>query len=388
MLAPEVLVVASDDWLSTGRLPGLLRRAGCHVTVLCPRRQMAVRTRHVDRWLATPRGPAAVVEELRHELGRRAYRWVVAADGPTLMALAARRSEDWVQADWFPVDPRGRYVELLFSKRALAQLAPGLGLAVPRSILCPTPDAAIAAAGVLGFPFFLKEDCNSAGRGLRYVGDADALAATVGGAWPPSVAQEVIPGHDVPAEALFDRGRLVCWVSSYRERAWPEPYGPSAARRYVSVPAVRAALEAIGRATGLHGFLSLDFRLDARTGAVLLLELDGRPTPTLHLGARVGADFALAIRRMLAGEQPAEPLHQRADRDPVVYMFPQDPVRSLARGTPALLLPWLFDLRRWRDIPLTDGPLMDAYLRCLYRVSGAPGLVDRVSRRLFRSDAR
>jgi hypothetical protein len=249
-------------------------------------------------------------------------------------------------------------------------------------MVCETREQASAAARELGYPLLFKDDRDAGGNGLRMVRDQAALAAVLGDGWRPSVAQAWIPGVDVPVEALFDRGRLACWVSSYRERAWPDPYGPSAARRYVSLPAAQPALEAIGRATGLHGFVSLDFRQDERTGRLLLLEMDGRPTPCLHLGERVGADFALAIRRMLAGQVPAAPLHQGPGPHEVLYLFPQDLVRSIAGGTPGLLLPWLYDPRRWRDIPVTDARLMDAYLRCLYRATPAPRLVSLVRARL------
>ena len=367
---PSVLLVASDDWLSSGRLAGLLHEAGCHVTVLCPPHQMAMRTRHVDRWLPAPPGADAVIEALRRELERQRYQWVLAADGPTLQAMAARRTERWVEG-WFPVDPRGPHVELLFSKLALAETAARWDLAVPRSLACWTRAQALRAGAALGFPLLLKADRTAGGAGTRLARDEAELAAAAGGDWGPSVAQEFIRGRDLPVEAFYDRGRLTCWVSSYRERAWPEPYGPSTARRYVSHPAVLATLETIGQRTRLHGFASFDFREEAGTGRVLLLEIDARPTPCLHQARRAGVDFALAVRRMLAGHTPSAPLHQRTDRAPTIYMFPQDPVRALARGTPAALLPWLFDARRWRDVPFADPPLLDAYARCLLRASPA-----------------
>jgi hypothetical protein len=156
-------------------------------------------------------------------------------------------------------------------------------------------------------------------------------------------------------------------MSAYKTRTWPGPFGPSSARQFMSHRDVEPMLEALGALTGYHGFAALDWVCDARTGRLVVLELNARPVPTIHMSRLAGVDFAASIAAMLAGRaEPQRPPELPPD-GPVVRMFPEDVYRAGAERQPIGLLEWLPWPGRYTDVPWTDGPLLAWHLRTLFR---------------------
>src|SRR5437764_1198075 len=66
------------------------------------------------------------------------------------------------------------------------------------------------------------------------------------------VVQRFIEGPLGNTIALFDRGRLIRWVSSFKTRTHPGSFGPSSARRFTHREEVGPILDRFGAATGYH----------------------------------------------------------------------------------------------------------------------------------------
>jgi glutathione synthase/RimK-type ligase-like ATP-grasp enzyme len=346
----KALIACASDWASPARLPRILKRAGVQVHALTARDRALARTRFVDVVHDAPEPLQEYIEALRARVGD--YDWVLICDDPLLSALAERRHEAWLDGV-LPI--RGEWGAALASKADFCRLGVAARLPIPPTRICANIEGARRAAGDLGLPLMLKESAGFAGLGVRLVETPEALAP----AWAelramPIVAQRFVPGPIGNSVALFQHGTPICWMSAYKVRTWPGPFGPSSARRFMTHADVRPLLERIGELTRYHGFCALDWvHHDDR---LRLIELNARPVPTIHMGALAGVDFSRAIRHFLDGQVCVQEPPDPPGDAPIHPMFPEDVLRASAEGAVAFPM---------RDVPWSDPPLLLHHLRRL-----------------------
>lgn len=366
----RVLIVAGADAMSAGPLSGMLHGAGCQVDVLCPPGHWAMRSRYVTHFIAAPRAFAELLELARRRLDAERYDWVILADDPTLQALEGCCDHAWARAIFPIACPRHR--RAAFSKIALIAAAAEWGLATPRSLICDSDTEARAAAEILGYPFVLKDERSAAGSGVVLVPRPEAVPAAFAKRRGRRVAQAYVDGRDLAIEALYEHGRARRIAASYLERRWPQPFGPSTARRIAPLePELQAALEEVGRRAGLHGLISFDFRVGPQ--GPILLEMQTRPT-AVHSSA--WPDFAGAVRAMIAGAD-GEIAPPPWSGPSVLALFPQDVLYMMHTGS---LRPLLCAGQLRHAAPWRDGPLLRGMLRYVAR-----DLLSRKFRRRVRS---
>lgn len=367
---PLVLVACSQDWDAPGRLPGVLAGAGCKVDVLCPEDSALFHTRYAaDKY-------AAVADDLGpflkafHQLRRsRRYDGVIAVDDPLLSALQEGPAEQL--RPWFPVDPAGDGFDVVRGKTGFCRAAQRWGLSIPRSAIAHTRQQVVRAAREIGFPVVLKRDVSFAGTGVRKVESADELLAAYAQIDDarPCVVQEMIEGKVGNTAALFVHGRPVAWMTAYKTRTFPGPFGPSSARQFVDRPELAAVLSRLGERTGYHGFLALDWieRRPVRRGGagdLAFIELNARPVPALQMAPLVGVDFAAAVPGLF-GEAVAVqvPVVSARTAARVYPMFPQDFLRAIAKGEEEQLKAWASGAHPFEDIPWDDPSLIAWHTR-------------------------
>jgi glutathione synthase/RimK-type ligase-like ATP-grasp enzyme len=357
---PTILVACASEWLAPARLPRVLHRAGAHVVAFCPSRWPLAQTRFVDEVIDAPPTLDAFVEALADHLADAEYDWVLIVDDPLLEALAARRAEPWLEGV-LPIAGTHPWSRALASKADFCALAAAAGLPVPASRTCITVEDARAAADALGLPLMLKTSGGFAGIGVRLVRERRELDASFAALADsrPVVAQRFIDGPVGNTVVLYDCGVPICWMSAFKVRTWPGPFGPSSARQFMSHQDVEAIIRAVGTRSGYHGFCALDWVLDSG-GRLQVIELNARPVPTIHMGALAGVDFSRAVRELLAGVPRVQSPRPRARR--VVPMFPEDVWRAASENTLSLAtwLPWP---GRFSDVPWLDPPLLLHHLR-------------------------
>jgi biotin carboxylase len=357
----RALIACASDWTSPARLPRVLQRAGVSVEILCAPGRPLERTRFVDRVHHAPEALADYVDALRELVEARAFELVLIVDDPLLAALAARRCESWLDGV-LPIAGANPWSAALASKAAFCALAADAGLPLADSRACDSLDDAFDAAHALGLPLLLKQSSGFAGLGVRAVSDWDEIAPAyraLAESGESVVAQQFLDGPVGNSVFLCDRGRPIAWMSAFKVRTWPGPFGPSSARRFMTHPEVAPLLERIGALTGYHGFGALDWILDGER--LRIIELNARPVPTIHMGALAGVDFSRALGQILDGKAS---VHAQPDppRDaPIVPMFPEDLWRTACEHR----LPASDWLRRPHDLPLADPPLLWFHLRRL-----------------------
>jgi len=97
-------------------------------------------------------------------------------------------------------------------------------------------------------------------------------------------------------------------------------------------------------------------------GEPVLLEINPRPVPQLHLGASVGVDMGRAFADVLSGRWDGTP--QVATRSRTVRLFPQNLVRQRALlGPREGTREWMRQSGAWADVPWDDFGLLRHHFR-------------------------
>jgi glutathione synthase/RimK-type ligase-like ATP-grasp enzyme len=350
----KILIACASDWTSIARLPRVLKRAGATVHALSAPARALLCTRYVDVRHQAPAPVDDFVGALRDHLERHRYDWVIVADDPLLTALTERRDLPWLRGI-LPVD--GEWAAVLASKAELCLRGTAAGLPIPDTRVCHSPEEVRRAAVELGPPFMLKESAGFGGLGVRCVRALDELEPELAelDGWP-LVLQRFIDGPIGNTVVLYRRGTPLAWMSAYKVRTCPGPFGPSSARRFMTHADVKPLVERIGALTGFHGFCAFDW---VHAGDRLhLIELNARPVPTIHMSAHAGIDFSRAVRDLLHGggavQEPSEPPGDA----PIVPMFPEDLIRGALEGELSLPL---------ADVPWSDPSLLQFHVSRMWR---------------------
>jgi carbamoylphosphate synthase large subunit len=379
----DAILFALENRFSLSRIPLMLHRAGCRVTLLGNPQSAVAASRFVHRMLPCPIDPPSAAKTLRKVMESHPgpLPWVVFGDELALQAGLLCKDQPWLKGV-FPVDPSGP-ADAIFRKAAFMKAAQSAGIPIPAMRVCNSRSEATAAAAQLQFPLFFKRDLDCAGAGITQVNDpADVeLAFENLSDTGAVVVQQKIHGRVGKTNTLYSHGRLMCHTSAYARKTWPGPHGPSCVREYFCHDELEKIAAAIGAMTGFHGLCGFDWIQDRETGRFLVIEFNGRPIATYHLAKYVGVHYAPAIRDFLAGRLTVQRPRMITSTRPVVHMFPQDVRRCITDWDFIGMAKWLVG-----DI-ITDTPWSDPNLVMFCYKSWAQLGYKRV-RRLIRRRSR
>lgn len=352
---PRALLVGDASLL--WHLPPVLRSAGLDVdavTVRSPYFRFPARSSRRVR-----------CESLQHALRTAAswasahrYALIVVADDMALRML--RDDPGLTDEQRVRLGPVARPEDLghLGSKVEMIQRLAEAGVPVPASRPVASAAEAVSAGEVLGWPLVLKGDSGSGGRQVRIVGDERGVVA----AWselvsahaaqearyPPDyrqplrvLAQAHATGNPMDLSAFFRDGTLVHHTQS-RALADVRPLGASSVRLYR--PSVRGdrqvatELSAIGAALGLDGFANISALERPDGSGRTYFEVDARPNLWTHVGAQVGDDPVVRLRRWFAdGSIDLGPTGPVPSEDQIVRMANRTSRRDLLRNADGVL---------------------------------------------------
>ncbi len=383
----RLLMIAFDGgrW-GPARLVKPLGEAGFQVGCLCPSDNPLARTRYAGDHFPLPPARASTRFEQRLAEVMKAFapRLIVPCDERVVACLHAilRRVEAGgrtplgetalaiVKASLGDPD---RFDETLL-KSCTQRLALKIGVPVPPGASVTCQAGAVAEAGRIGYPVYVKSSFSWSGAGVRLcLDDADvgaAMTAALSGRgtrlrehlrrlahrdWHPNDApidvQKAIAGKPAMTCAIAVDGRTLAVFSAETQRT-SVPNGPSSVVRLGRHAEMeRISVEMI-RALGATGFIGLDFMIETATGAPFLLECNPRPTPTCHLGPRIGVDLCAALAADLRGAAYVPP-ETAAQRQSCVALFPDEWRRDAASAAAS---------GEYLDIPLDDPPLLRAMI--------------------------
>ncbi|HEX4053230.1 MAG TPA: hypothetical protein VHX86_03100 [Tepidisphaeraceae bacterium] len=352
----EVILVALEDRFSLSRIPLMLHRSGCRVTVLGDPLAPITASRYVERMIPCGTDPASGARALRKlmETYRGTLPWVIFGDELALQAGILCRDQSWLK-QVFPVDP-WTAADVIFRKASFMKAAAAAGIPIPPMRVCASHADALAAAEQLEYPLFFKRDVDCAGAGVVQVlrpADVAPTYETLSDTGPV-VVQQTIHGRVGKTNTLYHRGRLMCSTSAYARRTWPGAFGPSCIREYFCDDRLEHIAADIGALTGFHGLCGFDWIQDQKTGQFIVIEFNGRAIATYHLGKYVGVSYERAVGDFLEDRLTVQRPRIIGKTRPIIYMFPQDVRRCITDLDLIGLGKWIFGTIR------TDTPWADA----------------------------
>jgi len=269
----RVLIVAALDTSALCRLPRLFHDAGYEVYLMGPPGLTAMRSRFIDlRISSTTIGGKADL--------------IVAADEFTARGITK-------PAVQFVLD------------------ALEAGIRLPACEICDSPEAALDAARVMGFPVFVKPG--------GYAASAKEVSAL--NLRPPLVVMRH-PGERGSIAILYNKGVARCWFAYLDRGATIEIF------RHDDLAGIVART---GKLVAFTGLCSIKFSFDRERDEVLLTAFNPWPDRCCHLGRVAGVDFAAALRSwnssFTEAQTPIGPVGQ------TIALFPEalrDPRHSAA----------------------------------------------------------
>jgi predicted ATP-grasp superfamily ATP-dependent carboligase len=252
---------------------------------------------------------AAFQDALERAVRRFRPQLVIPMEEETLLAALERKTAIEALGARLPYAPP-EVIRRFSDKLWTWERARALGIRVPR--LAPDSlDAVRAIAREAPFPLVVKPRRGAGAWGIRYVGGAADLEAACAasraarGEWP--LVQERLPaeGPGLGVSLLFDEeGRLRARFGHRRIREYPAGGGASTLRESARLPdEVLAASAALLESERFAGPAMVEWKVDARTGAPVLLEVNPRFWGSLALAIRAGVDFPWLLYRLSTGER-------------------------------------------------------------------------------------
>lgn len=371
----DILVVAFEDgrW-GPARLIKPLQAAGFRVAALCPASNPLAHTRFLEHHfpLVDVRSSRHVETRLIEAMTEWRPKLVIPADERTVACLQAlvRRARaakgGRLRGEALAVLTRSlgdpAHFDAMMMKSQTLAAARAAGVRVPRGGTVQTPADAISWAETIGYPVYVKSSFGWNGMGVtRCENPGEVMMAMAARRprsrmpfrallrrlahrdWYPTDTgidvQQAIAGTPAMYSAVAVAGKMVAGFAG-AARQTSAVNGPSSVAWIGAHAAMEQAAATMIEALGATGFIGFDFMIEAGTNEVSLLECNPRPTPTCHLGPRVGVDLCAALAAALRGRTATA---ARATGEAVVALFPQEWQRNpggVADGDTSLDVPW------------------------------------------------
>jgi predicted ATP-grasp superfamily ATP-dependent carboligase len=213
--------------------------------------------------------------------------------------------------------------DLVTNKKLLIERAAACGIPIPRTQVVTGLDALEDVADHLEYPIVAKPIRSRIAGQRGWQRATVHYAASAAGVRRlyentpyltshPSLLQERIVGPGVGLFALFDHGEIVAAFAHERLREHPPSGGVSVHRRSVPLDPLllNQAVRLLGP-LGWHGVAMLEYKQDRRTGAHVLMEVNGRFWGSLQLAIDAGVDFPFLTYQLALGVRPGPSMSYR-----------------------------------------------------------------------------
>ncbi len=286
------------------------------------------------------------------------YDWIILTDDEILAEAAALERRTGKRSLLMPLR-RGQDRGHIYSKIGLSRALTAAGIRTPDYRVVRRREEAIAAAGEIGYPVFLKRDASHGGEGVCECRCENDLAAWRFAGDQPLLIQKAVAGAELDLSAIYFDGRLVHFSYSLFEST-ERRFGPYNLRRYRSLaqvdPAVFDEIAALGQALGAHGIANITAIEAADGSGRFYIEADMRPNVWIDYASYIGEDPAARIRAWFA--------HGTT--------LTKENAGNAAAGSAGRRIPFFLRLRFfelafnrygvWAFIPTADRPLLAALL--------------------------
>lgn len=359
-MKPTVLLVTTTRWVPTARLAIALADAGFTVEAVCPSghplsKTSILRRSHAYRGLAPLKSISDAISATRPDL---------IVPGDDLATLQLHQLHERERSAGKPGVPICDLIErslgapegfpAAFARSTFMGLVAEEGILSPKTEVIADSDALRKWASCNGFPFVLKADGTSGGRGVRIVQTLkEAEGAYRKLTAPPMLARagkhalldadytlirpSLLRRRSLVSAQAFVRGReatsaIACWNGNvlaslhFEVIKKAQTLGHATVVRVVENKQMSIAAERIGRRLRLSGLYGLDFMLAEKTGEAHLIEMNPRATQVGHLTLGAGRDLPAALFSAVSG-QALNPAPIRTQNE-TITLFPQEWIRD------------------------------------------------------------
>ncbi len=244
--------------------------------------------------------PAGVLRDVLCALLEAHPRAVIVPSGMAATAHLAGLAPSLPPRQVFPLSPVG-LVRELDDKWSFTARLERLGVSYPTSRLIAAPTD--VANLDLAFPAVIKPLESEGSRGLQWVdtsaGLGDAVQRIAAAGLLPIMVQQHIEGSDLAVSGLAERGTIRAFLAH-------SPLGDGSFDYAQAPDAVEVARTVIS-ATGFHGVFNMDFRREAATDKLFVLEVNPRLYASVHKDAYAGVNLVELGIRLARGEDFTAP---------------------------------------------------------------------------------
>jgi predicted ATP-grasp superfamily ATP-dependent carboligase len=206
--------------------------------------------------------------------------------------------------------------------RLLLDIARELGIPTPRTLKVPDYPTVHALAADIRYPAFVKLGVEAGlppGERYRVATNPSELVAAVERMrpiTPTPIIQELVVGDGIGFEALYDFDRkLVASFAHRRLREYPLTGGPSTFCESVDRPDVAEYSRRLLEHLDWVGLAMVEFKMDARRGIPILMEINPRPWGSMALPILAGVEFPWLLFQLARdGTLPVQPPHRAGVR--------------------------------------------------------------------------
>ncbi|SFU46741.1 arsenate reductase/protein-tyrosine-phosphatase family protein [Pseudoduganella namucuonensis] len=249
-------------------------------------------------------GGAGWLEAITRLVRTQAFSLIIPCDERGLLPLCLHR--DTLGALCSLAIPSPDPLEIFFDKVKTRQLAERCGVPVANGRMLQSDDTAGSIAASLNLPVVVKHPKSYALPELyvrtstRIVPDQTSLEAWLANrvaGCEPILLEAMFPGFGIGVSVLCHEGTILQAFEHHRAN---ELDGSSYYRK--SAPLDPERLAAVGRmtaATAYTGLAMFEFKVDERSGAWILIEVNARPWGSLPLPVSIGVDFPYRLYRLM-----------------------------------------------------------------------------------------
>ena len=204
-------------------------------------------------------------------------------------------------------------LDIANDKNRTLEIARGLGIDQPKSMLIESIEDLHVALAEFDFPFVLKPTMSWTGKTTSRLGPTDvvdkdeAVEATerflAGGS--PVLAQQWASGRREGVTLFIVDGEVLAGCGHVAHRTSPQLGGASVVRESIPLPAdIYDSAVRLAGTIGIQGACEVEFRRDADNRA-LLMEINPRLAGTIENAVQAGVDFPLMIWQWATGQRVA-----------------------------------------------------------------------------------
>ena len=353
----EVALLGAAHWHSVLYLAQALFEAGLRPRIVGPN-PLPPPLEGVFACQLVPAWDAQAFRETLHALAADpSVAWIVPVHDEALPVCLAEIGESSKLLPRVSAENRER----LRDKHTMRAFATSLGIAVPESIEALSADAALHAAGQLGYPVVLKGAGGFGGSQVRICATPDELRRC----WPelsdcrPAV-QTFVPGSMWGAGGYFIEG-APCAMQLYEVLEQNPPrIGPPVRIRHEASHDLQTHLLDCMQALRWTGFAQMDFVREPG-GRFVFMEINPRPWGSMSATRAAGNDLYAPWIAHLMGRKPQVDLCNRDGWSG--YLFPNPMEALAARGDGRGLLKLLLTPAYWRSRPPMIAPVRASFLK-------------------------